>query len=333
MGHDVAASLDSSSTQIWLAQALARRTTSRDTHPALADRLKAIGETPRLAPPAAGWGADRLLGDALVSITETFDRRWQDKVLPVWKKRHRAARQDRRRLADLDARHDNGSALSLRDACDRARLTESVGNDAAAALDQFRLLYQREPGDPAICFDLGMRLLARDDDTGRALIERAMELDDDLTFSGCEALREHSWHRGQEDQAHVWHRRLVDRIQLQDAAAEERNQILINEKLDRHALSEQAIAVLRTQLQTISGLRKVYFAKKRVKYLTHRPCYVLGFTVAATFQLHDKRCAAEVLAKLRESVQFPGETLVINVEGNNSRFGRKFYWMRGARIL
>jgi len=31
-------------------------------------------------------------------------------------------------------------------------------------------------------------------------------------------------------------------------------------------------------------------------------------------------------------VQFPGETLILSVQGENYRFGRKFRWMRGSRI-
>lgn len=333
MGHQVVAGLDGTSTKAWLEQALARRTTSEDTHPALADRLAAIRETPRLSPPPSGWGADRLLGDALGPITETFDRRWQENILPSWEARHRVVQEDRRRLAELDARFQQGNELPLQEAYDRARLTESSGNDPQAALDQFRSLHQRAPDDPAICFGLGERLLARDDDTGVALIEQAMALDDDLTFRGCEVLRDHCWCRGQKEQAHEWHHRLVQRTWLQEAAAEERSQVLVKEKLDRHGLPESAIATMRTQLQAIPGMRKAYLLKKRLMHLPHRPCYVLGFTVAGTFRLYSKRRVSEVLTEIHNTVQVPGETLIINVEGDNYRFGRKFFWMRGARIL
>jgi hypothetical protein len=83
----------------------------------------------------------------------------------------------------------------------------------------------------------------------------------------------------------------------------------------------------------IPGLRKAYFVRKRVEHLAHLPCYVLGYRVTGFFQLHSKRRAMEVLRQIQESVPFPGETLIINVEGANYRFRRKFRWMRGARIL
>ena len=40
-----------------------------------------------------------------------------------------------------------------------------------------------------------------------------------------------------------------------------------------------------------------------------------------------------VLRRIQESVQFPGETMILRVEGKNSAFGRKFRWMRRSRIV
>jgi hypothetical protein len=39
------------------------------------------------------------------------------------------------------------------------------------------------------------------------------------------------------------------------------------------------------------------------------------------------------MRSIQEQVQFPGETLIVNAEGENYRFGRKFAWMRGSRVL
>jgi uncharacterized membrane protein len=46
-----------------------------------------------------------------------------------------------------------------------------------------------------------------------------------------------------------------------------------------------------------------------------------------------KAVAAEVLAGIQEKVSFPGETLILCVEGENRAFGGKFRWMRGSRIV
>jgi Zn-dependent protease with chaperone function len=333
MGHHVATELDGASTQGWLEQAMARQTTSADTHPALNERLKAFGEPPRFAPPAPGQAADRLLGEALEAIAEDFDRRWQDNIRPAWQERHQEVQAGRRALAELNARHAGGAELSLQEAYDRAGLTETVGGDAEAALGQFRVLHERAPDDAVVCFSLGARLLARNDDTGRALVERAMQLDENAILQGCEVLRDYHRRNGRDEDARVWHQRLIERAQLQQAADQERSQVTLNDKFERHDLSEDALAELRAQLQAIPSLRKAYFVRKRVRHFAHRPCYVLGFGVAGFLQPYADGCAKAVLQQIQKEVRFPGETLIINVEGNHYRFGRKFRWMRGSRIL
>jgi hypothetical protein len=150
MTTGLASDLDPTAVQHWLARALARKTTLDDTHPSLTDRLGALKETPRLALPATGGGADRLLGAALERIQQAFDERWKSNILPSWEQRHQAVQEGRKRLADLDAKHDAGVDLSLQETYDRACLTESYGNGAEAALEQFRALYARAPEDAVV---------------------------------------------------------------------------------------------------------------------------------------------------------------------------------------
>jgi Zn-dependent protease with chaperone function len=333
MGQGVATELDEISTQEWLDQAMALQTDSADTHPALSDRLKAINESPRLALPGIGQSADRLLGFALKAITESFDRRWKDNILPSWQNRYLQVQNDRRQMAELNRLFESDAELTVQEAYDRARLTETTSNDFDDALAQFRALHERAPDDPLVCLSLGARLLGRNDAGGCKLIEQAMRLDENTILEGCELLRDFHWHNGGKEEAQTWHQRLIERSQLQEAARKERNQLLLTDRFEHHGLSDAEAAELRAALAAIPGLRKVYFVRKRVKYLTHLPCYVLGYRVTRFFQLHSQRRSAEVLQRIQESVPFPGETILINVEGENYRFGRKFRWMRKARIL
>ena len=100
-----------------------------------------------------------------------------------------------------------------------------------------------------------------------------------------------------------------------------------------HGLADAALDNLCQQLQAVPGLRKAYLVRKQVKHLAHRPFYVFGYRVQGWWQLHNKAMVADALRQIQASVIFPGETMIINVEGENYRFGRKFFWMRGARIL
>ena len=332
-GLAVAGDVDEASARSWLEQAMARPTTVDDTHPALNERLAAIGEAPRLALPAPGEAADRLLGGALPAITEAFDRRWQAGIQPSWTERHRQVQEARRELADLEAKHASGAELELGEAFRRATLTEDYGSGADSALEQFRALHARAPDHPALCYALGARLLARDDGAGAPLVERAMHLDDDLVAAGAERLRDFHWRGGREAEADAWHRRLVERTELLQAAEKERASVTVRDKFEPHGLAEEALERLREQLSGIPGLKKAYLLKKRVQHLPERPLYVLGYTVRAPLGLGLKKRAAEAQRRIHESVRFPGETLFFNVQGENYRFGRKFRWKRGARVV
>jgi len=334
MGARVAAEIDTTSIAAWLEQALARKTTLDDTHPCLTERLGALGEKPSIALPAAGAAADRLLGRALERITREFDQRWHDGILPSWEERHREVQQARQRLAELDAKHSSGAELSLQEAYDRALLTESAGGNAEGCIAQLRALHDRAADDPVLHYTLGVRLLARDDEAGMALLRRAMERDPWEIARCSESLRDYCWRKGRKDEAHEWHRRMAERLELEHAAKKERDQVRTSDKFERHGMDAAPLAQMQAQLKAIPGLRKAYFVKKRVKHMPERACYVLGYTVRSGWLPGRKKGSTQVvLARIQESVSFPGETLILSVEGGNAAFGSKFRWMRGSRIV
>ncbi len=334
MCKGVATELDAKAAHQWLQQALARSTTSDDTHPSLTERLKAIGQSPHLAPPQPGEAADRLLGSALEHITEDFDQRWQESIKPSWDEHYREVQQGRRELAQLEEKKANGGELTLQEAFDRAYLTETYGAGPEKALAQFHELHQRKPDDPALCYHLGVRMLNHDEDGGAALVKRAIEIDAAYMVHGAEALRDYYWRHGSKEQAHDWHDRAVERANVDAEAETERNEVRIEDKFERHGLSDEVLAELRGQLRSVPGLRKAWLVRKRVKHFPDRPMYLLGYAAARSFfSWSNKKRIAEVLEQIKEKVTFPGETLILSVENQNYRFGRKFRWARGSRII
>lgn len=70
-----------------------------------------------------------------------------------------------------------------------------------------------------------------------------------------------------------------------------------------------------------------------VEHHTNNSCYIFGFSVTSFFQLHSQKRVNEVLIKIQQHIELPPGTLILNVDGDHYRFGRKFYWMRGARVI
>jgi Zn-dependent protease with chaperone function len=331
MGARAAQEMDTASVKGWIGAALARKTTTEDSHPCLAERLAALGEQAELALPASGAAADRLLGASLAPLTQAFDQRWQEAVRPAWEARHKEVQEARARLGELDASLAAGKELSAQDAYDRACLTESPGGDAAGAIAQLRALLDKVPESPVLLFALGSRLLLHDDAAGRALVEQAMARDENAIAAGCQSLRDYLWRQGKEAEAREWHEKFVARTELKQAAAKEREGVRANDKFEVHGLEPAALQALLDQLRGVAGLRKAYFVRKKLQFLPHRPLYVFGFVLRGFW--FRKKNAIEFVGRLQQAVRFPGETLILSVQGENYQFGRKFRWMRGSRIL
>lgn len=333
MGQDLAAGVDADAVQHWLERALARKTDLADTHPSLADRLQSIGEPPLYQPPSVGDTADQLLGDALNAITESFDQRWKNAILPSWEERHQQVQGARRRLAELEARSQIGPALSVAEAIGQARLTETVGSRPDDALALYRALYQQWPENVSVIFGLGARLLQRDDDAGYAMVERAMLLDEAPIAYACELLRDYCQRQGRESDASAWHQRMLARNQLQSDAADERNKVSLTDKFQSHDVGEPMLSELCAQLRLIPGIRKAYLVRKAVTHVPEQPCFVFAYRVTGFFQLHKPQRVQDILAQLHAIVRFPGETLLINIDSHNSAFTRKFARVPGARLI
>ena len=333
MGQELAREIDKGSIEAWLARAMARTTTLDDTHPSLSDRLRALDETPRIVLPAFGAGADHLLGAARQRMELSFDEQWQSRVRPSWEERHRTVQQERQCLAELDGKRASGDELSLQEAYDHAHLIETHRKDAEAVLARFRELNARAPDDPVVLYDFGVRLLARDDDSGLAMLERAMQLDEGAIVRCCEALRDFHWRHDRREAAQEWHRRFVERAQLEVAAARERNEVRLDDDFDPHDLDAEALAELQRRLRAVKGLGRAYFVRKRVTHMPSKACYVLGFTTGGLLAVHSEDRDAEVLASIQQDVSFPAETMIISVDGTNYRFRRKFQRVRGSQIV
>jgi len=330
LGAGLAAELASEDSQRWLRDALARQTTLADSHPCLRERLAAIGAEPELAPPTEGQSADHLLASARDAIVQRFDLRWQDLIVHDWRRRYEEVQEGRRRLAELDA-HAAARALNDAEALERANLDEAYGS--GDAIEQFRAVLARAPDSAVANYALGFRLLQRDDAEGVALLERAMQLDADAIAPGSRALADYFWRLGDKDAAALWHRCWANRNAAVTAAQEERSRALLRDVFEPHGVPAAALAALQAELAQVGGLRGVFLARKRVTHFPERPCYVLGFAVGRRWLPARAEKTQAMLRRLRELQHFPGETLILSVEGINARFARKFGGVPGARII
>jgi Zn-dependent protease with chaperone function len=329
MGERFCAGLAEGDVKTWLERAMAEETSVANTHPSLADRLKALHESPRHVPPAPGEAADALLGAALPAITAQFDSSWKQAIAPSWEERHRAVQQGRARLAILEERAP--AQLPVDELLERAQLAEDIGAGPDAALDLYRLARERAPDLAIANLLLGVRLLGRGDDAGFAMVERSISLDDSLTAAGARVLRDACWARGRKDEAHAWNAKLGEALALDEGMRKERSQVRAGDKLDAHGLDAAAVERIRERLRAIPRIRRAYLARKRLQHKPERPLYVLGFKVTPAWRYIDRKAAAAAQAAILKTVALPGDGIVFCLDGENASFARKF--KRAWRIL
>ncbi len=170
----------------WLGKALEREPAALDTHPALQQRLKALGADAAtvsdLPPPVAGpTAAVAWFGATADALREQFQAEWQRRVGTAWRERHEAIQQRKRRLAELRAIESPNVDAQL----ERLRLQIEL-EPAAGDFDAVVAFNASHPDQPLGVFMEGDMRLDRGDETGLAMLERAMTLDADAIKPACQ---------------------------------------------------------------------------------------------------------------------------------------------------
>jgi len=269
------------------------------SHPALAERLDAMGAASRLPPRVETSAAAMLVDEAFQRRLErVFDEHWRRSVARDWRERHERAARTASLLHALHARASHG-ALPADDLARRAALVfDADGEEAARPL--VGELRERHP-DSAGALLLGGRLrLADGDDGGLDDVRRAMTLDPRLTLGACGLAAAFLEGAGRRDDAASWLRLGKERAHAEEMARGERERVPTQpEAFEACGLSQHAQLLVRERLGSIGGLRLCVLLKRRLEWLPEEPAWLLfAARSARPFEsrsvLHDQALIAEL---------------------------------------
>ena len=218
-----------------------------------------------------------MLGASLASLNDEFDRRWRENIASAWEQRYESAQEERIELAKLDARATQGG-LTTNEKFRRALLTEEVGNNKDAALEQMRRLVAEVPDHAPTSFALGARLLERGDETGIPLIERAISLDAMATGEGAALLRDFHARLSRSDESARWHKTWLRHQEIAWLAEQERSRVGLDDQFEGADFTAEQLETVRTQLLTVDGIRAAWVVRKIVQHFPEQKHYVIGFT-------------------------------------------------------
>ena len=310
------APLDSNPT---LEAALRRKTGFDDTHPCLADRLRALGVSPAAPGPVTISAAESLLGPLGEGLATEFDRRWHEKVSEWWHGRHQYVAESRPKLAELDEVAGN-SELSVDDAFGRAKLTEELIS-GSSALPQLEALAARAPQHAPTLFALGRLKLDNNDETGIALLQQAARLDPAAAQVAGSLVVDYLKRQGRNKEARPYLDQVSVASETEAQARRERRQLLPSDRLLPHGLPIERLQTLITQLRQHQDIRLACLVRKQTRHYSDVPMYVLGVQRQTQWWKPESSAAAHRLVqRLCEQLTFPGETLVVCLDGSNKEF-------------
>jgi Zn-dependent protease with chaperone function len=194
-----------------------------DTHPTLAQRLAALGQSASLPPPLDKVAAAHLLGGALESVVDDLDRQWHDAADEAW------AADYAERQANIAERHALELAIAegnpTRDDLYRhAWLIEATGTPQEAA-DAYGLVVDHHPDATDALYRQGDMLLEAGDESGAALLLEAGQREPALLAPAYGLIQSFFYRKGQTEEA-ARYTPLLDAAQQQaDLASAEANGI------------------------------------------------------------------------------------------------------------
>lgn len=318
----------------WLATGFHRRTNYLDTHPALSDRMGALGIEPNGLRSATGaiaeTAADRFLGASAGRMIATLDAGWKKKVAPQWQGLFTHFQEVRKNLAAIEEKA-LAADLSEEEKWNRARLTlELKGPEPAEPL--VREVLAANPEHASANYSLGRILLGRNDAAGVEFMQRAMNRDPVTLATGNRLLGAFYATHGQIAEADDCQKRAMAQERLLAVAEKERQQFSYKDPFDAHALPPEKLAPLREKVATFAPVARAWLVRKRVRHLPQRPFYVLGVLRRSDwFEAYPQKKSLQLAMLLAKQVHLESKLPVV-VFTQRSKWKKAFERIPAAEI-
>lgn len=279
--------------QRWFLEALRVPTGYADTHPALGDRLAAIGfqengaEVTRLieavvkADEIKESAAARYLNQLPDDFEPSRNRLWRERVSQAWNERHNEIKTLRKRLTELDEQAKT-RALTVDEQWERViALTETEDREATAPA--MKALLDEAPEHVLANFTLGRLLLEQGNAEGVTYLERTIPVSSYIASQACELISGFYLEQSNNEMAETYRQRAEEHYKKAIRFQEQATYFAPSDKFEPHGLEESRVQQLQAQLAKVYGLAAAYLVRKIVDG-TEQPLYVLAVVASYTWK-------------------------------------------------
>lgn len=284
---------EGSSVKGCLDQMLAVTTSYEDTHPALKDRLAALGVPPVVPPQPEQSAARAWLGTRFDAVIADFDRDWYMSNSEKWHARHQYVVEGRQKLSAFEA--CDWQSLADAELWQFGVLTEEF-RSPSKALPLFEAYRMRNPQDLDVTFVLGRILHGNGDAACLDYFKQALG-NPALAMDACR----YAWHflneRERHDEAVFWDDAAQRIATENEAARRERAQLMPGDALAKAGLTEAALTELVAQLKRSRHVGRAWIARKVVQHRPDVPVFAIAFTAKGMHLSADsviKKVASEI---------------------------------------
>ena len=323
----------------WFSETLTVRHRYDDTHPALADRLAAMGyaevrQNGNLESFVAGDDEPRADQYLLARLPEEFieqhNNSWREGMAGLWTERHKFVAEAQQALAGFEEKVQT-TDLTIDERWERARfLAGKDGNVAAMSL--MREVLALAPDHAAANYMLGEALLTQGDEAGIKHLEAAMEKDVHAVPAGCDAIVSFLTARERAEEADKYRDCIDAYYDELEWAQRERENAVKSDAFQSHELPSEAIDALREQLAKVPLLESAYLVQKVCKHFPQDTFYILGVISRRFLALHLKGRDVKLVEELATKVIYPARTLIVPLEDTHRPLRKIFKRFDGAEI-
>ena len=314
----------------WLNQQFSMNTDTSDTHPALRDRVSALGVEVEAASlePIADSAADVLLGrDEAASFRDLFSRRWLDFHQANWRESYEEGARNREKIAELEAAPPDEATRweILRLRC--------MQHGIPAMFGELEAWMHSHPGHHLSRFLVGRHLLSLDDSAGVELLESVADANPQNTLECINELASYHDRRGNAEAI----RELKARADQHDAKVEramiERNTLAAGDNFEPHGCTPEQIASHVKVLAAHPEVQEAWLVKKRTRHFPEWPHFVLVVRIKfPALKFASDNAVSSLLQTLANSIDIDAYLLVVNDEGANKSAAKQIKNIPGSAI-
>jgi hypothetical protein len=271
-----------------VARELLRKTDLSDTHPALAERLAAIGAIACVPADASPSAAQKYLGSAGETLARELDEAWRARNAKAWRERHEQYHRDLGLLTSLNEKATR-EPLNENDEWQRLLALERLKGKAVAQPEYERFLAAR-PMHAGVQFAVARLRLEDDDESGLDILRKLISVEGGAVKPAAEVAYRYLKAHGRNSEAAEFEERWRQRQRIEAEANRERTYFSTRDTYLPAPLPAGTLQSIKDTLSRHLVIGSAYLVQKKVKHFPENPAYLLyivprAFSFGNTAQL------------------------------------------------